>query len=362
MPTDVQGVLGFSAAFHQVETGLALVLLALGAWLIRKLLRHPFWGVRLRSTFRRPWVALATVVAGLFFLVAWMDAVSWRDTAVAGESGRALQASAPRSLLDRSWAAAVGVPEYEYRERSYSAPMATHEFVDRDIELTYRHLLGTAQTGQDTLYQVLKGCKPAVVIGTLPLLVAVPLAMIIGITAGYFGGRVDDVVVFLYTTLASIPGLLLLIALVTALGRGLPQIAFGLGITGWITLCRLVRAETFKLREMEYVQAAVCLGVSTPTIILRHVVPNLMHIVLITSILTFSSLVLTESVLSYLGVGLDNSWGAMIDHARGEVSRDPVIWWNMTFASLALFSLVLAANVVGDAVRDVLDPRISEAG
>jgi peptide/nickel transport system permease protein len=354
--------LAFAGVGSRTETALAVVLLLLGVWLIRMLWRHPFWGGRLRGTFRRPWVALATGVAVLFFLVAWMDAVSWRDAVPAGESGRALQATAPRSLLDRVFAAAVGVPEYEFRERSYSAPLAAHEFVDRDIPLTHRHLLGTSQTGQDTLYQVLKGCKPAVVIGTLPLLVAVPFAMLIGITAGYFGGRVDDVVVYLYTTLASIPGLLLLIALVTALGRGLPQIAFGLGITGWITLCRLVRAETFKLREMEYVQAAVCLGVSTPTIILRHVVPNLMHIVLITSILTFSSLVLSESVLSYLGVGLDNSWGAMIDHARGEVSREPVIWWNMTFASVALFSLVLAMNVVGDAVRDVLDPRISEVG
>lgn len=354
-------ILAMAGVNHRTETAVGILVLVAAVWLTVRLFRHPFWGGRLRATFRRPWAGLAAGIGVLFFLIAWMDAIAWKDPIEPGTAGMALQAIEPRSLLDRAFAGLVGVPEYEYREKSYSAPLADYEFVDREIELTYRHLMGTGQTGQDTLYQVLKGCKPAVVIGTLPLLVAVPLAMFIGITAGFFGGRVDDVVVYLYTTLASIPGLLLLIALVTALGRGLPQIAFGLGVTGWITLCRLVRAETFKLREMEYVQAAVCLGVPTRSIILRHVVPNLMHIVLITSILTFSSLVLTESVLSYLGVGLDNSWGAMIDHARGEVSRYPVIWWNILFASLALFSLVLSANVVGDAVRDVLDPRITEA-
>ena len=149
------------------------------------------------------------------------------------------------------------------------------------------------------------------------------------------------------------------LALVTALGRGLPQIAFGLGVTGWIGLCRLVRAESFKLRELGHAQAAICLAVSGLKIILKHIVPNLMHIVIITSILTFSGLVLSESVLSYLGLGLDHSWGAMIDHARGEVSREPVIWWNLAFASMALFALVLGMNIVGDAVRDALDPRVS---
>jgi peptide/nickel transport system permease protein len=291
-----------------------------------------------------------------------LDAVSWKDPVQEGREGLTLQATEPRSLLDRAFAVFTGVPEYEYRERSYAAPLADTEFIDTDIQLKHRHLLGTTQTGRDTLYEVLKGCKPAVVIGTLPLLIAVPLAMLIGISAGYFGGRMDDVVVYVYTTLASIPGLLLLIALVTALGRGLPQIAFGLGVTGWIGLCRLVRAESFKLRELEYVQAAVCLAVPTWKIILRHIVPNLMHIVIITSVLAFSGLVLSESVLAYLGLGLENSWGSVIDNARSEISREPPIWWNLMSASTALFLLVLSMNVVGDALRDVLDPRVTSEG
>jgi peptide/nickel transport system permease protein len=349
--------IAFAGVDHRLETAMAIGFVLLAGLATGWLVRHPFWGVRLRTMCRSATTVAGMVVAGFFFAVALADSISWRDDVSTADEGIPLQATEPRSLLDRLMAVCVGVAEYEYREQSYSAPLAETEFIDQEIELQHRHLLGTTQTGHDTLYTALKGCKPAVVIGTLPLLVAIPLAMLFGITAGYFGGRVDDLVVYLFTTLASIPGLLLLIALVTALGRGLPQIAFGLGVTGWIGLCRLVRAETFKLREMEYVQAAVCLGVPRWKIILRHVVPNLMHIVIITAILAFSGLVLSESVLSYLGLGLENSWGAMIDQSRGEIAREPPVWWNLATASVFLFGLVLAMNVVGDAVRDALDPR-----
>ncbi|MFT5496983.1 MAG: peptide/nickel transport system permease protein, partial [Kiritimatiellia bacterium] len=262
-----------------------------------------------------------------------------------------------RTILDRSFSRVIGMHEKLYKENSYGAPMAKVEFTDADRVLEYKHLMGTSQTGYDTFYRILKGIKPAIVIGTLPLIIAVPLSLLFGVSAGFFGGRVDDFVVYIYTTLASIPGILLLIALIAALGQGLPQIAFGLGVTGWVGLCRLVRGETLKLRELEYVQASTCLGVSRAKIIIRHIIPNLMHIVIITAILAFTGLVLTESVLAYLGIGLDNSWGAIIDEARGELARDPVIWWNLVFASLFLFLLVLCVNVFGDALRDVLDPK-----
>ena len=349
-------VLGVIAG-HAIETAVAGVLLAGLAAAAIALVRHPFWGQRLRLFFRRPFSLLFLAVALLFVVIAWLDAVSWVDKPVDGKTGLSLEAQEPRSIFDRIFARAAGVPEYAYRERSYAAPLARHEFVDKDIALKHRHLLGTTQTGKDTLYQVLKGCKPAVVIGTLPLLIAIPLAMLFGIAGGFFGGRIDDTVVYIYTTLASIPGLLLMMALITVLGQGVLQISIGLGVTGWIGLCRLVRGETLKLREMEYVQAAVCLGVPRWKIILRHIVPNLMHIVLITAIIAFTGLVLTESILSYLGIGLEHSWGAMIDHARGELSREPPIWWNLSFASAALFILVLAVNVIGDTIRDILDPR-----
>jgi len=130
-----------------------------------------------------------------------------------------------------------------------------------------------------------------------------------------------------------------------------------LAVTGWVSCCRLARGETLKIRELDFVHAARALGVSEWRILWRHVLPNLTHLVVITFVLTFSQLVLSEAVLSWLGLGLDGSWGQMIDQARDELSRDPVIGWNLGAASGALFVLILCVNRVGDAVRDVLDPR-----
>jgi peptide/nickel transport system permease protein len=176
-------------------------------------------------------------------------------------------------------------------------------------------------------------------------------------SAGYFGRRVDDLVFFLVSTLASIPTLLLLIALVMALGRGTLQVCLALGVTSWVGFARLIRGETLKLRELDYVAAARALGASDWRILRHHVLPNLTHLVVITFVLLFSRLVLSEAVLSWLGIGIDGSWGQMIDQARDELARDPIIWWNLGAASLALFGLILAVNLIGDTVRDVLDPR-----
>ena len=112
-----------------------------------------------------------------------------------------------------------------------------------------------------------------------------------------------------------------------------------------------------KLREQDYVQAARVLGVSELQIVLRHILPNLAHLVIITFVLTFSGLVLSEAVLAWLGIGVDGSWGQMIDQARNELSRTPVIWWNIAAAATALFALVLAVNLIADGLRDVIDPR-----
>jgi peptide/nickel transport system permease protein len=158
------------------------------------------------------------------------------------------------------------------------------------------------------------------------------------------------------------PSLLLLIALIMVLGRSTVSVCVALAVTGWVGFCRLARAETLKLRELEYVQAARALGVSELRIILRHVLPNLAHLIVITFVLMFSSLVLSEAVLSWLGIGVDGSWGQMIDGARDELSREPIVWWNIAAAGTALFGLILAVNAVGDAIRDVLDPRTAREG
>lgn len=245
------------------------------------------------------------------------------------------------------------------------------------------HVFGTDRTGNDVLVQSLKSIRTALVIGSLTTLAMLPFALTLGLAAGYFKGRVDDIIQYIYTTLTSIPGILLIAAAVlmlqvyidthpenfaTAAQRAdmrLFMLCLILGFTGWAGLCRLLRAEALKLRELEYVQAARAFGVSHARILARHLLPNVMHIVLITAVLEFSSLVLFEAVLSYLGVGVDpsmNSFGSMIDMARTEMSRDPMVWWNLLAAFVFMLALVLSANLVADAVRAAFDPRASQWG
>ncbi|MGE8689339.1 MAG: ABC transporter permease [Achromobacter sp.] len=240
------------------------------------------------------------------------------------------------------------------------------------------HALGTDRIGNDVLWQALKSIRTALVIGSLTTIAMLPPAIIFGIAAGYFKGKVDDAIQYLYTTITSIPGVLLVAACAlmmqvyidnhadlfdTSAARAdlrLFLLCMILGFTGWAGLCRLLRAETLKLRELEYVQAARAFGVSHWRIMTRHLLPNVAHLVLITMVLEFSGLVLYEAVLSYLGIGVDpsmNSFGSMIDGARLEMSRDPMIWWNLMTAFLFMLALVLAANLFADAVRDAFDPR-----
>jgi peptide/nickel transport system permease protein len=134
-----------------------------------------------------------------------------------------------------------------------------------------------------------------------------------------------------------------------------------LGVTSWTGLCRLLRGETLKLREVDYIQAAHAFGVGNLTIIVRHILPNVMHIVLIAVVLDFSSLVLAEAVLSYINIGVDPSmisWGNMINGARLEMAREPIVWWSLVAAFIFMFGLVLSANLFSDAVRDGFDPRL----
>jgi peptide/nickel transport system permease protein len=247
------------------------------------------------------------------------------------------------------------------------------------IELSsYYHILGTDKVGEDVFYQAIKGIRTGLVIGSLTTLVMLPLAVIFGIMAGFFRGWVDDVIAYLYTTLNSIPSVLLIAASIlmvqvymanhpddftNPLVRADMRLLFLcliLGVTSWTGLCRLLRAETLKLREMEYVQAARALGVKQSMILFRHILPNVMHIVLISVVLDFSSLVLAEAVLSYINIGVDPttySWGNMINGARLEMAREPVVWWSLTASFVFMFSLVLAANLFADCVRDAFDPR-----
>jgi peptide/nickel transport system permease protein len=241
------------------------------------------------------------------------------------------------------------------------------------------HVLGTDKVGNDVLYQALKSIRVSLVIGTLTTLVLLPFGVALGIAAGYFRGWIDDAIQYVYTTLNSIPGVLLIAAAVlmmqvvidrnadwfqTAAQRAdvrLLVLCAILGLTSWTGLARLLRGEALKLSQLEYVQAAHAFGVPHGRILSRHLLPNVAHIVIITVVMDFSGLVLAEAVLSYVGVGVDpstTSFGTMINAARLEMGREPMVWWSLAAAFAFMFVLVLAANLFADAVRDGFDPRV----
>ncbi len=240
------------------------------------------------------------------------------------------------------------------------------------------HAFGTDRVGNDLLYIVLKSIRTALVIGTMTTLVTLPFSVGLGLLAGFLRGAVDEAIQYVYTVINSIPYVLLIAAavlLLTVFIEGHPELfetsaertdarlfflCVILGMTSWTELCRLVRGEVMKLRELEFVQAAKAFGVAPARIMRVHLLPNLMHVILINIVISFSGLVLAEAVLSYIGIGVDPtmaSFGTLINTARLELGREPPIWWSLVAAFTFMFTLVLAANFFADAVRDAFDPR-----
>jgi peptide/nickel transport system permease protein len=205
------------------------------------------------------------------------------------------------------------------------------------------HLLGTNYAGRDNFSQVIQGTRIAFEIGLLTSVIVIPLGFVLGAFAGYFGRKVDTLIVYLYSVVDSVPNIL------------------GMGFTGWVGLCRLIRAEYFKHRERQYVLAARALGASDASIMFRHILPNVSHLVIINFSLRFPGLILTEAVLSYLGVGVANepSWGAIINDAKQRLWLGN--WWELAGATAAMLFLVLSLNLFGDALRDALDPKLRTA-
>ena len=363
-----------SNAHHNL---LLIALIAAAILLIRYASGREYWRNAARQVRRRLLAMVSFAILLAYLLIGLLDSVGWQDPAlnpdgklVRNEAGGLIYSPRRLSLLDR-----VCTPLRENAEKTYSAPLSTHLYAkstiqqpDGRVSREYpalqhprSHLFGTDKVGTDVFYRALKGIRTALIIGGFTTLTAIPFALCFGVVAGYFGGRVDDVVQYIYSTLASIPSILLIVAFMLLFGHGLFNLCLILGISSWTGLCRLLRGETLKLRELEYIQAAEAFGVSRPQIILKHIIPNVMHIVLISAILRFSGLVFFEALLTYLQIGVDpmtGSWGNMINTARLELARDPVVWWNLIAAFLFMFGLVLPANLFGDAVRDALDPRL----
>ena len=316
--------------------------LAITAFLLSR--RSFLWREAYRRLRRNKLAMAAVVVVSLFSAVAFFDSVTWQSS----------PDEDPTSIVQRVFS--------REDERTYSAPLATMTSGEPvNHRLQERHLMGTDGIGQDVFFNVLRGTRTTFIIAGLSCVIALFLALPLGLIAGYFGAIVDDAIQYLYTVFGSIPDILLIIAMVLMLGRELVWICVALAATSWINLCRLVRGETLKHRDREYVRAAQALGVSNFRILFKHILPNLLPAVIISTTLLFSSLALYETILVYLGVGVKSnvgSWGNMIDASRDELTRDPPVWWNLVFGTGALLLLVLSLNVLADALRDAIDPRL----
>ncbi len=357
-----------------IVAGLVLGVLAL-VW---QLSRREYWRLAYREVVRRRLAVVSFGVICLYVSIAFLDSVGWHPP-LRDAKGVTLTSPEGKTIWDPK---GLSMLDYLLRsirareEKTFSAPLAREQFTSElmvdeqgqtrmghpSLQYPGQHLFGTDKVGNDVLYLSLKGIRTGIIIGAVTTLLAVPFAILFGLLAGYFGGWVDDAIQYFYTVLSSIPNVLVIVAFMVIAGRGLPQLCLVMGITSWTGLCRVLRGETMKLREMEFIQSAKAMGVPAWKILARHIVPNVLHVVLITAVLRFSDQVLAEAALTYMGIGVDPSvtisWGQMIVDARLELARDPVIWWKLVAAFVFMLGLVLPTNVFGDALRDALDPRL----
>jgi ABC-type dipeptide/oligopeptide/nickel transport system permease subunit len=258
---------------------------------------------------------IALIIVAIYFLIALLTA---------------------SNLLATNWGVEIG--------ESYMAPSSISYF-------------GTDIFGRSVLLKTIKATETAVVIGIVVSMISIVIGTTVGMIAGYFGGIVDELIVWFYTTLSSIPYIMLLVAIAFILGKGTTTVFLSLGLTSWVGLCRIVRAEVMKHKEREYIHAANAIGATHPQKLWKHILPNISHLLIINFTQTFDSAIKAEVVLSFLGLGVVGrpSWGTMIDDSKLELARG--VWWQLAAATLAMFIIVLAFNILGDALRDALDPK-----
>jgi peptide/nickel transport system permease protein len=237
-----------------------------------------------------------------------------------------------------------------------------------------QNILGTDFLGRSVLRKTIYGARVSLTIAFWASIISILIGVPLGAAAGYFRGFIDDIVVWIYTTLSSIPYILLILAFALVLrGKtlnlnslglgtislsGISTVYLAIGLTSWVDICRLIRAEVMKHKQREYILAALSYGCSNSRIIFRHLIPNVFHLIIISFSLRFVGFIQAEVILSFLGLGEKNSpsWGAMIDAARLDLPKG--YWWEMTAATAAIFLISLALNIFGDALRDSLDPKL----
>jgi peptide/nickel transport system permease protein len=236
---------------------------------------------------------------------------------------------------------------------------------------SWKNLCGTDIFGYSILRKVVYGTKISLKVAFFASIISLLIGIPLGATAGYFGGLVDEIITWVYSTLSSIPYILLILAFALVLKdktfmgaklAGATTVYLAIGLTSWVDICRLIRGEVLKHKQKEYVFAARSYGCSNLRIIFVHLLPNFFHIVIISFSLRFMSFIHAEVILSFLGLGEKNSpsWGAMIDSARLDLPKG--YWWEMTAATIAILVISLALNIFGDALRDSLDPKLKAKG
>ena len=232
------------------------------------------------------------------------------------------------------------------------------QFVDSYTGPSLDYIFGTDIFGRSVFLKTLKGAEVAMSVGLITAIISMIIGVTLGAIAGFFGGRVDEFIVWFYTTFSSIPYIMLLVAITFILGKGIVAVYLALGLSSWVNLCRLIRGEVIRHKDREYVHAASAIGVSQMSRLFKHIIPNVLHIVIINFSLQFQTAIKSEVILSYLGLGVQGrpSWGTMINDAKQELAQG--VWWQLAAATIAMFFIVLAFNTLGDALRDALDPKL----